>query len=987
MIRKRILSFITALGMALPTVLTAPVSSVSAAEPLTKEVYVNVAQFKPIKGGCWSDTYPLTNLVDGSRRTFVVPGSQHTDNEDGKPSSDGSFWFSVDLLHRYNIERIEFYDRYNQADEGGRRYFKILAANEPDFSDAVVLSEMGAPDDNIFPDNGPYVAELDGAKAYRYVKMQRTGGYYYGYSEFKVFAKQTVTEVSRNKTAIADEEAENGMFAAGLAVNGTNTDSRDAWVATSRTYHYLQVDLETPQHVGYVELEGRNGADNPYADRMCIDLYGADFAADASVYTSSAKVDGVEGIERLSTLNNNTQDYVTNPYPPYTAGDPDAMYKTSLNDSKAYRYIVYKKNTEQAAALGAFRAYVINPVITEANVKDGHVSVLFSDNMDAASLTADTVRVTDASTGEEVQISNLAVNGFRMTFDLPYNSDFNVTVMSTAQNTYGVSMAADKTVFTEGENIYEGLPSYTRLYNVAQNKPVTVSVDALQGDGDGSADVHHFVDDAQNTEGIVSYSYVDQWIKVDLLRKYKIDHVSIAPRFSSKDQVWLSGFEIQASNTADFSEYTVLDTCTEENALKAGTASATAENSSFNGSGGDAYRYVRIFARSRPLALSEIKVWAEQTMTEVSRGKPTVAGDSYSDTYNSSKAVDGHNEYENNAWVGSSSQYNYLRVDLEREYPIGAVEIESRANHNDGTARMMFSVFGNNTDDLAGKTEEELAALKGIKADELYTADKGYTKLTGMGNPGTTPDGYHPFPYIGDEAVTDPFYKASTNDTNSFRFITFKKVYQNGAAIGEMRIMVVNPVVNDIKADGNKVTVEFSDELSASSVNANRINVTDNDGNALEISNIVTDGYSVSFDVDNAPKTGICNVKISKAVRNTKGVTMAADYTGEAYFGGGISVTDIVFDKAELTASDTVKATAKLTNALAEDKTAVLITAVKSADGELMSVNIDRQAVLSGGAAELNAAVTLPADISGISVEAYVWENDTMIPLCEKTLF
>ncbi|MBP3361628.1 MAG: hypothetical protein J6N52_12280 [Clostridia bacterium] len=408
---------------------------------LTKEVYINVAQNKPVKGGRWSDTYPLTNLVDGNRQTFVVPSGTYTDNEDGKTSTDGSFWFSIDLQHRYNIERIEFYDRYNQADEGGRRYFKILAANEPDFSDAVVLSEMGAPDDTLFPDNGPYLTELDGTRAYRYVKMQRTGGYYYGYSEFKVFAKQTVTEVSRNKTAIADEEAEGGTYAAGLAVNGTNMDSRDAWVATSQAYHYWQVDLEYPQYIGYVEMEGRNGADDPNT-RHSIAVYGSENPADADIMLKNSNLKEYPEYLKLTEITNN---YISGeaPFPKYDMSKPESMYYASCDESRPVRYVIHKKTWQMPSALGQFRAFTVNPRLTASGLNGRYISLEFSDAMDAASVNDSAVRIKRASSGEEIPFTVNISDEY--TFELEMQSEtfgdvLNIEFSSDVRDLRGVAM-------------------------------------------------------------------------------------------------------------------------------------------------------------------------------------------------------------------------------------------------------------------------------------------------------------------------------------------------------------------------------------------------------------------------------------------------------------------------------------------------------------------------------------------------------------------
>ena len=233
----------------------------------------------------------------------------------------------------------------------------------------------------------------------------------------------------------------------------------------------------------------------------------------------------------------------------------------------------------------------------------------------------------------------------------------------------------------------------------------------------------------------------------------------------------------------------------------------------------------------------------------------------------------------------------------------------------------------------------------------------------------------------------DKSYLASVNDSEQYRYVTYKRTSMTNTELDEMRIMVINPVVNEITTDGNKVTVEFSDELAAASVTSEKISVT-NGEEALGIQNLTVKDYSVSFEVEDAPEFGTCDITIARTVRNTKGVTMAADYNGSVAFGDGINVNSLKFDKEELTAGDTVTATADLISALTEEKTVILITAVKNTStGELLSAKIDRQTIEAGGTLTLSADVTLPSSVDNISVEAFVWENKTMIPLYGKTIF
>ena len=148
----------------------------------------------------------------------------------------------------------------------------------------------------------------------------------------------------------------------------------------------------------------------------------------------------------------------------------------------------------------------------------------------------------------------------------------------------------------------------TELVNVAKFKPVSTS----RGPVDST--LTNLVDDHNDTDLIVSYSNGEQWIKIDLQRRFKISHIEIASRCTSANSIWLSDFEIQASNDESFSKYQVLDSCLSqdgESLPKLGS-----ENMTFNGSEDTAYRYVRVYA-NHMMGFSEIRIYANQTVTQI----------------------------------------------------------------------------------------------------------------------------------------------------------------------------------------------------------------------------------------------------------------------------------------------------------------------------------------------------------------------------------
>lgn len=451
--KRKLITLIIALSFM--TVLI-PQQTFAAEKPLTKEVYLNVAENKPITGGGWSESYPITNLVDGMRTTFVVDGGNLTSNPDGKVSPTGKFWFTVDLQHRYNIEKIELWGRYDIDNEGGRRWFKIYAANNADFSDAVELAVMKDVDDEIFPPKGAFTVELDGSRAFRYVKMQRTGGYYHGYSEFKVFAKQTVTEVSRNKSVSAGITPDMGNYPPEKAVNGTNDSPTDAWYGGYYGMNWFCVDLEKELPIGYAEAENMlNQNSSATHARHNKAIYGAESFDEETgkIFSENAVVKNIPGVKRLSYVATEYE-YSGWEYPfPESSASETKAYKASLDESSPYRYIVYHNETKSGycIALGSFRAYVVNPKITAASANAKYITLEFSDPMNEETVNSENIRIKSRLSGEEVPVSAVNMIGeYLAEIELEnevFGDTLELEISDAVLDMRGVSMAAEKKSF------------------------------------------------------------------------------------------------------------------------------------------------------------------------------------------------------------------------------------------------------------------------------------------------------------------------------------------------------------------------------------------------------------------------------------------------------------------------------------------------------------------------------------------------------------
>ena len=396
---------------------------------LTKRVLLNVAQNKPVYSNQTEiSEFPFANLVDGRNTSFIIPAS-------GMNSAKTEV--TVDLQRRYKIEKIELHSRYDgAADFLGRQYFELIGANNEDFSDGVIIDYMNERNDELFPSSGCFESKGSGNAAYRYVKLKRTGGGYYGYSELKVFAYQTVTEVSRGGSVTTNS----GSAVSGdRAVNGTNQHSSDGWVNDKGVeYNYLSVDLGKSLHVGMIEMEGRNITTENSATRQNIEVYGSDSIANITSLTSKHRLTEGDGYKPYFYIGAVGGYYAndTFPYAKYPA-----MYQTAVDDSEPFRFVTFRNTTLHASAYGEVRAYVINPEILSVNCDENYLYVNFSDEMDASSGAITLTKIADGTI-----LSGEFIDGYTYVIDISdadKSSSYELLAGEDVENEKGVGLAED----------------------------------------------------------------------------------------------------------------------------------------------------------------------------------------------------------------------------------------------------------------------------------------------------------------------------------------------------------------------------------------------------------------------------------------------------------------------------------------------------------------------------------------------------------------
>lgn len=538
---------------------------------------------------------------------------------------------------------------------------------------------------------------------------------------------------------------------------------------------------------------------------------------------------------------------------------------------------------------------------------------------------------------------------------------------------------------------YAGRPVYTREYNVAQNKPVTASntecFKTFQGYVQTQiCSLSYVVDDDWKTEAITEINdnstgvtTHNHWLQVDLQKRYVINSVQIAGRCNGTVDGWKSGYVIQASNDENFATCDVLATITADNALTLNHFNnSTGAISTYEVSAnGKAYRYVRVFAKEHCIGISELKVFANQTMTDISTGKTKVVGTRTGNNDQTAKALFNGTS---NIWNGGSTGYPWMTVDLEAEYPVGAIELTGFGD--DVSRRNNTAIYGSNvkpnvTDDEKGTFADNALTLK--TAAVLYDNNPEYTKLTDINGNAAYADGYQEFPAPASDGSA--FMKASVQDINSFRYITYKRTGSSSTMLSDMKIMVINPVVNSMKYDNGAVTLEFSDKMLDTSV-TDKIKVTSNSKD-VAISNLNVNDYEVTFKVDTDSAGSDLEITVDKSVTNTYGVPMAEDYTASIK---AIDVSGYAFDKTAYAAGNTAAVSATVKSQTQTGTPVVLFTAIKDADGMLKNVVLDKKTIeITNVPVNLSANIAIPTEwTTGWTVEAYLWNETTLQPYADK---
>lgn len=423
-----------------------------------KTVTVNVAQGKAVTTNVVltedAQQFDEKNLVDGDINTMSLMLGM-ADNE----------YYIIDLAGEYDITGVELYDRQDQLQKEpeARMGFEIQVSDSADFSEYEKIGGLDTQDDDAFPPRGCYRIEDTSANKYRYVRLVRTQKHPYWwlfFSELKVFAEveETVnvdmsgvdmTKISDGADAFAsdwydkanDPLAENGLAPKNLLDDEISNNNR--WLsyygerADEIGYTYLIIDLHKPRTVDYIELEAVKGSGTDIANFYSnFSLYLAN-EYDGEVLFNNRTLSGRGEYKQIAAVGDNADTLWI-----------DGKYTVKCSSAEKYRYLIYKRTSGRPektcfSELGAVRIYELNPMVEKMSLDRNEIVLEFSEEMDAATLTAENIVIYAGDTPLEYVGS---AGGKRYTATLPaqvFDTEITAVVSPDVKSARGVALKGE----------------------------------------------------------------------------------------------------------------------------------------------------------------------------------------------------------------------------------------------------------------------------------------------------------------------------------------------------------------------------------------------------------------------------------------------------------------------------------------------------------------------------------------------------------------
>lgn len=621
------------------------------------------------------------------------------------------------------------------------------------------------------------------------------------------------------------------------------------------------------------------GTNSAGSQAIMIDLAEKENKTDVSVYRMNLLTGKVIGAPYTFTIDGTTDTFKYNQSRydnPSIANFKAGSSLTINNDARQgfkFTYNVGDVEIAESSDVSDLQdAFVLNYRVvlenTDANVKVQNFRV-FSDIFEAES-----DRVSSYSITFENQLdrnTNYKLSVYALT---PFTADLSVSALEAkgvtpvtySFKTSSELTASDKSLIRTHEGINVALNK-----NVSSGNPNHNST-ALKKLVNGSYSDFVHADDGENTNGTYVSGTVtlpsgvtvnsasgqkDDWFIVDLGRRYQISKVKVWPRVSGFNAVQMRYFDIEASNTEDFASNVTLASVGAEGVADSSTPVVC------DGDGG-AYRYIRIRKTGNTsYSFGELEVFADIKTQEVSRNRQVSANYYTPSSFKPSYTVDGVTTNANQCWLVSETgksddigaPYN-LVVDLERDYPVGMIEMFSRHNSAASVYRSNWNIYG-------------------------YTNEQG--------NPGADRDSYSDGTLlwkVGSTGYDASGLKAMINGNGKYRYIVFSKFEHQILAVGEIRAEVVMPKVVGASRENDKtINVSFTEKMNIASLEAeDAVTVTAENGTVYTPSAISLTGdgtWDGGYDAvltfeESLPSAGLI-LNIDGNAKTTDGATLVED--------------------------------------------------------------------------------------------------------------
>lgn len=460
------------------------------------------------------------------------------------------------------------------------------------------------------------------------------------------------------------------------------------------------------------------------------------------------------------------------------------------------------------------------------------------------------------------------------------------------------------------------------------------------------------------------------WYMIDLGRKYNITGVKLYAH-STWDEAnaigaisrYMSNVQVQLANKEDFSDA--------ENVINIKTATwddFPYAVSSFEGK--KAYRYVRVKKTDKTEhGYSELEVFADVTLTEVSRHKKVSASAESYASYPAVTVNDGIVASGNGWLVEGGTAPHYLTVDLEEEYPVSWIEMVGRViDPDNASTRKLWNVYGSTTEP---------------EKDTITDGDSLIPTLTeGF-------DGNYEilFPHYSKGCYSSPVYSSVIGE--SYRYLTFYKTDYN-VALSEIRAFVTNPEVINSEVKDSAVYLEFSDEMNAVEDYITVYNSTDKKDVESPVIEKLSDGR-IKVSAPGVFGKDI-TVTVEKEAENMQGTSLGVPYYAtfktpsalniSGYSEDGIKFLDDEEVETDLAEAKTAEMLLSISNISDETLPVMLIIGAYDIDGNLLACIADSVEV-GETPKELPLSLSLNGLIGVKSVSAFLIDGyGTLSAIC-----